>query len=46
MNEEDNIYRESFHLTWAKSMSFPGVKKSQKVTFFASHRARGIFSML
>jgi hypothetical protein len=45
MNEEGGIYRESFHLTWAKSMAFPGAKKSQKVTFFASHRVPGTFGM-
>jgi len=33
MNEEDGIYRESFQLTLAKNMAFPGAKKSQKVTF-------------
>jgi len=45
MNEEGGIYRESFHLTWAKSIGFLGVKKSPKVTFFASQKARGSFSM-
>jgi len=45
MNEEGDIYRESFHLTLAKSMGFPGAKNSQKVTFFTSHYAWGAFSM-
>jgi len=45
MNEEDSIYRESFHLTLAKNMGFLGAKKSQKVTFLASHHAHCAFSM-
>jgi len=45
MNEEGGIYRESFHLSWAKSLGFLGAKKSQRVTFFASHKALGTFSM-
>jgi len=45
MNEEGGIYRESFHLTSAKIMGFPGVKKSQKVTFFAIHYAPRAYPM-
>jgi hypothetical protein len=45
MNEEGGIYRESFHLTWAKSMGFPGEKKLEKVTFLASHHAPDAFGI-
>jgi len=40
MNEEGVIYRESFHLIWAKIMGFPGAKKSQKLLFRKSSCAK------
>jgi hypothetical protein len=43
MNQEGGIYRGSFHLTWAKSIDFLGVKKSQKVTFSQVKKRGAIF---
>jgi len=41
MNQEGGIYRESFHLTWAKIMGFPGAKKITKSDFFSQVTMRG-----
>jgi len=45
MNEEGDIYRESFHLTLAKSMGFHERKGHKKATFFTSNHAPRAFSM-
>jgi len=33
VNEEGGIYKESFHLTWAKNMGFQGRKSHEKLLF-------------
>jgi len=44
MNEEGGIYMESFHLNWAKNMTFRS-EKVTKIEFFTSQKVLGAFSL-